>query len=110
MGKKCTIYIFKDNCEWVFETRKDAAEFLNCSITSMVYNEGLGQRVKGYKVVFEALGNGCIKCAGTKSSKKDDYCSSCYYKETTGKEPFGASTPMGLNENRSLYNPQKRVY
>ena len=110
MGKKCTIYIFKDNCEWVFDTRKDAATFLNCSITSMVYNESLGQKIKGYRVLFEGLNEGCCKCGGVKSNKKDDYCNGCYYQETTGKELFGEPSPMGLNQQRELYNPQKRIY
>lgn len=109
MGKKSSIYIFKEDCEWVFETRKNAAEFLNCSITSMVYNEKLGQRVKGYKVVFKKLSDGCCRCGRPKSSKDDDYCNQCYYIEATGKTPQGEGTPMGLNERRADYNPQKRI-
>ena len=107
MGKRCHIIITNDTETHEFDTRKEAAEFLGLSITAMVYNEWNNRITRGYKITFKNYSEGCIVCGGVVAQAKDEYCSECYYKETTGHAMTTHSTSFGAKQATDIIKPYR---
>ena len=98
--------VLKNKIETIqFDGKQEAAAFLNMSITAMTYNEKFGKTVKGWEITFLNNNDGCCVCGGVLCTSTDEYCTRCYYIETTGKAPEGESKTFGAKQPTDIILP-----